>query len=301
MLSNINNMEKLNEMTLPFENVNIGICMVSIEGRFLNVNNTFCLWLGYSKVELLNLNFNDITHIDDKNIGKSFLKQVISGEINNAVFEKRYVHKNGQIVWVNISISLQQQENGFKYFISYVQNITSRKQAEEAHKESENRLQQIFNNITDRVFLLEVTEDCRFRILEMNTSFLGLTGIDRDCMLGKFIEEAIPEETAGIINAKYRHCVETGHPIEEESELEIPIGKHLFLSTLIPLCNETGRIHRIVCITRDITQHRKEEEELIKLSKAIEHSPVSIVITDSNGVIEYVNPFCTNNTGYKHE
>jgi PAS domain S-box-containing protein len=180
--------------------------------------------------------------------------------------------------------------------------LLERKQLEEeARKKSEEKFRYIFDNISEGIFLLEVTEDYRFRNLEMNSSFLALTGINRDDMIGKFIEETVPKETANIVNAKYLHCVESGLPIEEEVELALPVGKRIFLSSLIPICNETGRVYRIVGITRDITQRRKEEEERIKLSKAIEHSPVSIVITNSKGIIEYVNPFCLENTGYKHE
>jgi len=132
----------------------------------------------------------------------------------------------------------------------------------EALKISEEKYRNIFDHIPDGLLLLEVTDDGRFRNLEMNSSLANLTGIDRSYMIGKFQEEVVPEETAKIVNAKYRRCVETGLPIEEESELELSVGKRIFQSSFIPIRNETGRIHRIVGITHDITEHKQAVDAL---------------------------------------
>jgi PAS domain S-box-containing protein len=132
----------------------------------------------------------------------------------------------------------------------------------EAERISEEKYRYIFDNISDGIFLLEVTEDHRFRNLEMNTSFLELTGIDRNSMVGKFLEEVMPLKTANATIAKYLHCVEEGCPLEEEIELNLPTGRHIFQSTLIPIRNDTGRIHRIVGISHDITNRKHAEEEV---------------------------------------
>jgi PAS domain S-box-containing protein len=115
-----------------FENAAIGVCMVDFQGRFVNVNGTFCNMLGYLKEEIMQIPFNQITYSEDINIGTSVLDQLNNGEISSVSFEKRYVHKQGQIVWVNISTALVHSlKNKSNYFVSYIQDITERKSSEE--------------------------------------------------------------------------------------------------------------------------------------------------------------------------
>jgi PAS domain S-box-containing protein len=153
-------------------------------------------------------------------------------------------------------------------------DITERKQAEDALRESERRYHDIFDNVLDSLYLLEVTEDGRFRNLEINPAFEKSTGLSRTHLIGKFIEETVSEETASIVNAKYRRCVEAGHPIEEEVELDIPTGRRYFHSTLIPTRDETGRVSRIIGISRDITERKQAEEEIRRLNQELEQRVV---------------------------
>jgi PAS domain S-box-containing protein len=115
-----------------FENAAIGVCLLSTEGMFVNVNSTFCNMLGYSRDEIMQMPFNQITFSADRQIGTSFLQELNKRELNSVNFEKRYVHKLGYIVWVNISTGLvYSPKKKSQYFVSYVQDITERKKSEE--------------------------------------------------------------------------------------------------------------------------------------------------------------------------
>jgi len=116
-----------------FESATTGVCLVAKDGKFFNVNRTLCEMIGYTKEELLHLTFNDITHEQDKEIGRSFLDNALAGGSKTMQTEKRYLHKDGHVVWAYLSTAVidPPQENGC-YLISYVQDITQRKQAEEA-------------------------------------------------------------------------------------------------------------------------------------------------------------------------
>ena len=114
--------------------------------------------------------------------------------------------------------------------------------------------------------MLEVTPDGRFRNLDVNPAFEKSVGMSRSELVGKFIEESVPEETAKIVIAKYRKCVEAGTPINEEATLDLPSGLRYYHSTLIPMRDGSGRIYRIVGITRDITE-RKSYEQAIEESR----------------------------------
>lgn len=115
-----------------FENAQTGVCITGKDGRFIRANSKFSDMLGYSEEELMARKFNDITFPPDKEIGMSYLQQMISGKINNASFEKRYLHKNGRIIWVYISVGLVRDEESLpQYFISHLQDITEQKMAQE--------------------------------------------------------------------------------------------------------------------------------------------------------------------------
>ncbi|CAG0975815.1 hypothetical protein ANRL2_02001, partial [Anaerolineae bacterium] len=149
-------------------------------------------------------------------------------------------------------------------------DITERKRTEQALHESEWRYREIFDNVLDGLYLLEVTENGRFRTIAVNPALERITGIPASHSVGKTQEETVPEEVARIVNAKYEHCVEAGHPIEEEVQLDLPTGRRFFHSTLIPARDEAGHIYRIVGITRDITDARQAEEEIRKLNQDLE-------------------------------
>lgn len=115
-----------------FEDASIGMALVSIEGRWLQVNQSLCEIVGYSEEELLNKTFQDITHPDDLETDLGYVHQLLSGEIRTYQMEKRYLHRLGHMVWVLLNGSLVRDDGGQPlYFIGQIQDITKRKEAEE--------------------------------------------------------------------------------------------------------------------------------------------------------------------------
>lgn len=114
-----------------FEDSSIGEALVAPDGKFLQVNNSLCEIVGYSKTELLHKSFQEITHPDDLDLDLNYVRQMLSGEIDTYQMEKRYFHRSGSLVWVLLNVSSVQNVDGkILYFISQIQDITGRKQAE---------------------------------------------------------------------------------------------------------------------------------------------------------------------------
>ncbi len=114
-----------------FESSIAGISLVAEDGKFMRVNNQLSKILGYSHEELAQKRYNDITYPEDKDIGVAILEQMISGKRENATFEKRYIRKDGEVIWVFLSVSaIRDKQNKFQYFVTYTQDITERKAAE---------------------------------------------------------------------------------------------------------------------------------------------------------------------------
>ncbi|UIE38007.1 PAS domain S-box protein [Leptodesmis sichuanensis] len=115
-----------------FEQAAVGMVQVDLEGRFTQMNQKFCDIVGYSESELLLKSFGEITHPDDLAADEANVRRLLAGEASTFVMEKRYFRKNGTIVWVNLSVSLVKNSAGEpQYFIAVIEDISSRKQAEQ--------------------------------------------------------------------------------------------------------------------------------------------------------------------------
>jgi PAS domain S-box-containing protein len=115
-----------------FHNTAIGMSLVSMNGKWLDVNDKLCKITGYSKKELIESEFINITHPDDVKKSAESLKLLATGKLKFTNLEKRYIHKNGTIIWVLLSISLVKRSKGAQpYFIVSTQDITDRKNIED--------------------------------------------------------------------------------------------------------------------------------------------------------------------------
>ena len=146
-------------------------------------------------------------------------------------------------------------------------DITKHKRMEETLRESERRYREIFNNISEGLYMLEVTEDPRFRFLEQNPAMAQLTGIPPEEIVGKFADEIASEAVGRMTVALCRRCMEEGAILDEEMKLGLPSGSRFYSTSIIPLCDSEGRVYRFVCISRDITRHKKLENELFMARK----------------------------------
>ena len=114
-----------------FDQAAIGMAVVSIDGSWLQVNESLCNLLGYSEQELRATTFQRITHQEDLWQVQSYIQRIIDGYIKSHQQEKRYIHENGHTVWVLWHVSLLKDHDGVKRLFFQVQDITDRKVAEE--------------------------------------------------------------------------------------------------------------------------------------------------------------------------
>jgi len=119
----------------------VGITEVDLKGGFLAVNDRFCEITGYSREELQNSRFQDITHPDDVQRDSELFARLQAGEIDRYKLEKRYIHADGSTIWIELNVTLVRDESGRpNYRIGVVQDITARKRAEEGAEGAQKRL-----------------------------------------------------------------------------------------------------------------------------------------------------------------
>lgn len=124
-----------------FDLAAVGIAHVSPDGRWLRVNDKLCKIVGYSQEELLKIRFQDITHPDDLPADLVETEKIITGALKTFSMEKRYIRKDGSPVWIHLTVSGARDEGGqLKHFISVIEDISARRHAEEALRESQAQL-----------------------------------------------------------------------------------------------------------------------------------------------------------------
>ncbi|SEL12904.1 PAS domain S-box-containing protein [Aquimarina amphilecti] len=175
-----------------FENAAIGMAIIGLDGRWVEVNNAVCNMIGYSKEKLTKMTFQDITHPEDLKKDLGLLNKLLKGEIPYYHLEKRYLHKNGQEVYTLLSVSLvKDKDQKPLYFISQItdttQNISTRKKLHRALA----KLEDILESST--------------RVAIIGTNISGVINIfnrGAENLLGYSRDELLLKETPVVIHLK---------------------------------------------------------------------------------------------------
>ena len=135
-----------------FDYAAIGMALISPTGKFIKVNSALCQLLGYRADELLQKDFQAITHAEDLDADLEFTGQMLADKIKTYQMEKRYIHQLGHLVWVQVSVSLVRDETEKPlYFISQIQDISEQKAALRDRQQAERALQQLNTELEARV------------------------------------------------------------------------------------------------------------------------------------------------------
>ncbi|HKG93351.1 MAG TPA: PAS domain S-box protein [Gemmatimonadaceae bacterium] len=167
----------------------IGMALVALDGRWLQVNQSLCEMLGYGEDELLATTFQAITHPDDLNADLAELRRMLAGEIRSYQMEKRYLHKRGYPVRARLSVSLVRgAQRQPRYFVSQIEDIGARQSAE-----SEGRLRLV--EASRGAFFYSY--DRNRRLLHLSPSAQALTGYSSDELVGRSLDELLTDAGAG--------------------------------------------------------------------------------------------------------
>jgi PAS domain S-box-containing protein len=255
-----------NRFRLAFENANIGMCLVDFQGRLTKVNHQMCEIFGYSQEELEGMTVNDIAHPEDMNISPSFIQMATSGEIEHTKFEKRYFHKDGHIVWGQVSSSLVRDTQGKpKYFISHVQDITDRKRAEEALWQEGLFRTSIIEHVAEGLCVChEITEFPYVAFTIWNERMTKITGysIDEINRLGWY-QTMYPDPEVQVRAIERMARMRQGDDIMgEEWEITRADGEKRVLSISTSVLQTGDGIVHVLALMHDITEQKQAEEAL---------------------------------------
>ena len=297
--------------------------------RFLKINEQTCVLTGYSREELQNITWQEISHPDDLPEAYEQIKRVVRGDIDTAAFEQRIIRKDGSTAYVNADVkAIRNTEGQLDYLIGTAQDITARKMQEMALsvantqlkinqtelKNQNDNLRHAQNALRSSIERYEaVTQTSNDALINSNDQGVIVSwnpGAQR--IFGYSSKEIIGLPLETLTPERYRK-------IHQPKEDALSLTKH---SRLTGTLRELTALHKdghefdidisvsswevaegafFTSTIRDISQRKKTEQTLHMLSEAIRQSPESVAITDANAHIEFVNEAFLAHTGYRME
>ena len=248
-----------------FDFAAIGMALVSLEGKWLQVNKALRDLLGFTEAEFRRLSFQDITHPDDLAADLDYVTKILRGDISNYQLEKRYAHKDGHEVWALLSVSLVRDADGTPMqFISQIQDITARKQAEKALNESEARFRATFDHAS--VGIMHSSLDRR--ILVVNRKFCEMVGYSaEELQQGSVRQLHHPEDSDADQHLEKQLVAGEIDHFSFEKRYIRKDGSVFSANRAVSLVrDENGRPSYFIRVIEDISARKEAEEKLLRLA-----------------------------------
>jgi two-component system, cell cycle sensor histidine kinase and response regulator CckA len=208
--------------------------------------------------------WSDRIHPEDRDRAVGGLRKAISGGASSWACDYRLLRADGAWAYINDRSYIARDGLGNAWrVVGAMQDLTDRKRAEDALRESDLQYREVFDNISACLFLVDVTADGRFKFAEFNRAEEEAVGLSTAQVSGRFVEDVFSEDLAKKLTGNYRRCLEAGQVITYDDELNFPSGRRYFHSNLIPVKNATGSIHRIIGACIDVTDLKRTQEEAL--------------------------------------
>ena len=250
-----------NEATLAamFERTPFGAAMIDPTGRFLRANPVFLRLSGCSEAELGARTFGDLTHPEDVEAAWNVFQELVQGRRSHADFESRMLRRNGQVISVRHTLArLADAEGRLRCMLAMVEDITDRRFAYDALRESEARLQ-AFTNHSPALMSLKDAEG-RYRFA--NERFLQRFGLRRDQVVGRKDGEIFARDQALAVAAHDAEVLERGAPVQYEHASQHVDGERFSVVSKFPVFDAGGAVVGLGAVATDITERRIAEQAL---------------------------------------
>jgi two-component system cell cycle sensor histidine kinase/response regulator CckA len=250
-----------------FEHAPVGITMVDPTGRFLQTNPAFQAIVGYSAAELQSMTFQQITHPEDLPDNLQLLKEFLANQRQYYSLEKRYIRKDGKIVWVNLMKSRLQNAQGEPRVIGTVLDITARKQAEEALRESEQRFRLMAKTIQDVLWISTPSLDNMIYVSPAYEKVWGRSCEELYESPRSFLD-AIHQEDRNQAQALMMTHQSRGLEFSQEYRIIKPDGSMSWIhNQAFPVKDEQGKVIMYTGVAKDITERKNLEQQLLLAQK----------------------------------
>ena len=265
-----------------FDFAAIGMAIVSPDGRWLQVNRALCELVGHDATSLRNMSLQEITHPDDVDADTTYIGQILAGSIESYQLEKRYLHRNGSVVWVLLSVSLVRDAHRAPlHFVAQIQDITPRREAEIQRRRSTALLRQTEQMARIGGWSLDLSKDAPewseevYRIHEVDP----LSQPELSRALDFYAPEARPR-----IREAIRRAIADGTPWDLELPFVTAKGRAIWVRTQGNAESRDGKVVRLYGTFQDIAERKEAQLALERsqrfLDAVIEAIPQPVFVKD---------------------
>lgn len=254
-----------------FNTAPLGMALISPAGRWLEVNDELCRILGYSREELLQGDFQRITHADDLAADLDKLEDLLAGRIGAYQMEKRYLDRLGRSIWVLLSVSLVRDGEGRPvHFVAQIQDFSERVAAERALREREHYLRTVLDNVLDAI----VTIDERGRIETFNRAAEQLFGYRQAEVAGHNVSLLMPEPHHSSHDGYLARYRQSGEARLVGSTRELvglrSDGEVFSIELAVSQISHQGQ-RRFIAVIRDISERKRIERMKNEFVSTVSH------------------------------
>ena len=259
--------EIIDELSLThhLENTPLGIIVWDDRNEIIHWSDRASEIFGWTPEETLHQQIASLNmiHEEDAATVARILEEIKSGRVLRNQSANRNITKSGKVIyceWYNSA--LVDDEGHITSILSMVQDVTDKKKAAVALEKSQQQLSLIYNSAIDPMWLIGVEEENQFRFEDINTAFTLVTGLSRENVVGKLVEEVLPVSSHAIVRTKYREAIETGKVIDYIEVAVHPAGQKVGEIRVIPVKDNQGKVRKLLGIANDITEKRTLQKQL---------------------------------------
>lgn len=303
-VSNLENtekeLEKLKEIREQFaraflDNPTPMVISTIAEGRYIEANDAFLALIGLERKEVIGHTYAEIGFLT-KEQRSMLLKELESrGRFEN--FEMQAVTKGGELKYGLLNFSIINY-SGQDCLLTVVTDITKRKHAEDALRESEEKHRILLEESSDPIF--SFTAEGRYTFV--NKAFAKGVNKQIDEIIGKTMWEVFPKDEADKRFAALSYVFKHGREKMIEARVPLPVGDQYYLTTITPIKSQEGKVISAICSSKNITERKLKEETIRENERRyrylVENSSDIIFTTNIRGIFTYVNPSAERLTGY---
>lgn len=236
-----------------FDTAPQGMAIVSLEGRWSEINSALCTLLGYSRTQLLGMTFQDVTHPDDLDVDLALLGELLDGKRNSYTLSKRYVSRQGAVLWTLLSVSLvRDSDRAPVHFVSQVLDVTEQHVAAERLAESEARLRAISDATPTLVSQFDAAQRCLFA----NEAHRSWLGVDPNSLVGCHITRLLGDDLGEPVYAALAAAAR-GERATFDYVLQAGASARDVEITLVPATKGTqAQVQGFFLMAQDVTAHK---------------------------------------------
>ena len=277
-----------------FDSAGIGMALCSLDGRWIQVNRRLCEIVGYPEEALLEMTFQDITHPEDLSSDLANMQALLDGTVPYFQMEKRYLHRDGHSVWINLSVALVRDAAEVPlHTVAHMEDINRRKVLEQALQASEERFRRIVQTAEEGVWEIDADAKTSF----VNPKMARMLGYSPEEMLGHALTDFMDDEGRTIAKT---NIARRKQGIAEQHDFKFmrKDGAEFWgVVATNPILDAQGKYAGALAMVTDITA-RKQSEEALRIAATAFDSQQGMFVTNADWVILQVNRSFTEITGY---